>query len=216
MNQKNVNTAIIGGWAVWAYTQGLGSRDIDIVIPSLSLHSEKYRKEYFENNGYETRSINYQVKYFEKSISGTTDTIIVDVFDGDKEREEMYDLDVKFHWGWMLQFKERKNAGGLEFFVPKRELLIVNKIIAALSRIKEYDALGNSRLPPKIWKDYRDIASLSIRKELDKPFLKECVIKSNLGQYLDEFVSRYRRDAYADIRNDLNFSYEEIQSIFKI
>lgn len=216
MNSKGVNTTIIGGWAVWTYTQGMGSRDIDIVIPNLSLNSDEYRKEYFEKNGYNARSISYQVKFFEKSIPGTDDTFIVDVFDGDKERVEMYELDVKFHWGWMLQFQQKMNVDGLEIFVPKRELLIVAKIIAALSRIKEYDALGNSRLPAKIWKDFRDVASLSIRQVLDRPFLKEYVEKSNLGQYLGDFVSRYRRDAYEDIRSDLSFSPEEIQAIFKI
>ena len=216
LNHKGTTSTIIGGWAVWVYEEGLGSRDIDIVIPNLSLTGEEYRKEYFEKNDYIARSLNYQVKYFEKIIPGTIENIIVDIFDGDKEREEMYDLNVKFHWGWMLEFREQKNIGGLEIFVPKRELLIIIKIIAALSRSKEYDALENARLPAKIWKDYRDIAALSFRKELDKSFLEEYVTKSNLGQYMDDFVSKYRRDAYRDILTDIGLSYEEILPIFKI
>jgi hypothetical protein len=216
INLRGEIPTVIGGWAVWAYDRGMGSRDIDMVIPNLSSSSEEYRK-YFEKNGYDSKSLNYQIKKFEKHLPGIqNETITVDVFDGNAERDDLDGIGVKFHWSWMLQFREKINIEEMSMFVPKRELLIVNKVIAALSRISEYFNFEKPHLPGKIWKDYRDIAALTIRKDLDNQFFKEYIKKSNLEEHLDDFLSYYRRENYKGILQDLKFSFEEIQSIFKI
>jgi len=46
---------IVGGWAVYCYTRGLGSKDIDVVFPgSESKHTTLFN--YFRTHGYSERS----------------------------------------------------------------------------------------------------------------------------------------------------------------
>ena len=43
---------IVGGWAVWCYIRGLGSRDIDVVFMDASSR-DKALAHYFLHNGYD-------------------------------------------------------------------------------------------------------------------------------------------------------------------
>ena len=53
MNEKKgVYPIIIGGWAVYAFKQALGSKDIDVVMPTDKDLNEILLKEYFQANGY--------------------------------------------------------------------------------------------------------------------------------------------------------------------
>jgi len=53
MNEKKgVYPIVIGGWAVYAYKQALGSKDIDVVMPTERDANYMLLEEYFPARGY--------------------------------------------------------------------------------------------------------------------------------------------------------------------
>ncbi len=114
----------------------------------------------------------------------------------------------------MLEYQELKEIEGLSLYVPKRELLIFLKVIASLERASKYDKTGDENIPSKIWKDYHDIAILVSLKELDAKLLKKFLDESNVQQYVEKFLIKYKTD-YSKILVDLGMKYQEIEECFK-
>jgi len=210
--------AITGGWAVYAYEKGMGSRDIDIVMVSEADIIQHLYNHYFPSHDFNVKKIGLIPSHYEKIVQtndGPRD-IIVDVFDGEKEWKDEVNLGIKFHWNWTIQFQEKKEIDGLIMYVPKRELLIITKIMAAVARAKENDISPHYRLLPKILKDYRDVAVLTVGKNLDSEFYKEYMEKSNGTKYIDGFLARYNQPEYKQLLTDINGSIEEITSKLNI
>jgi len=210
--------AIIGGWAVYAYEKGMGSRDIDIVMVSESDIVQHLYNNYFPAHDFKEKKIGFFPDHHEKTVMtarGPRD-IIVDIFDGQKQWKDEVNSGIKFHWGWTLKFQEQRTIDDLEIIVPKRELLIITKMMSAVVRSRMNDIEPNFRLPFKIQKDYRDVAVLTIGKELDLDFYKEYMKKSEAEQYLDEFLPKYKQDEHSGTLKDLNSNYNEIESILRI
>ncbi|MDH3313777.1 MAG: hypothetical protein OEM28_11635 [Nitrosopumilus sp.] len=210
--------AITGGWAVYAYEGGLKSRDIDIVMASEEDAIQQLHHNFFPKYNYTVKKDDLFSSHWEKIVK-TSDgdkDIIVDVFYGDKKwKDEVY-LGLEFEWDWTLKFQEDLEIDGLKIIVPKRELLIITKMMAAVARTKEYDLTRHYRLPSKISKDYKDVARLTIGKELDLDFYKEYVQKSKADKYLDDFLSKYKQPEYGGILKDFGSTYQDIESILKI
>ncbi len=209
---------ITGGWAVYAYEDGLGSRDIDIVMVTEEDAIQHLYNNFFPGHNYQIRKIGLFPDHWEKIVQtedGPRD-IIVDVFYGNKNWKDEVNLGLKFSWGWTLKHQEKRDINDLEIFVPRRELLLITKMMAAVARSKENDIAPHYRLPPKISKDYKDVARLTIRGQIDRDFYKEYAIKSNALKHIDDFLSKYKQDEYSDILDDLNSSYQEIESILKL
>ena len=205
---------ITGGWAVYAYEKGLGSRDIDIVMVSEADIIQYLYNHYFPAYNFNVKKIGLIPDHYEKIVKtkdGPRD-IIIDVFDGEKEWRDAVNLGIHFQWSWTIEFQEQKKIDNLEIFVPKRELLIITKIMAAVARTKENDIAPHYRLPPKILKDYRDVAALTVGKRLEFDFYKKYMEKSNGKQYLDDFLARYRQPEYGEFLTNLGGNFEEINS----
>lgn len=210
--------AIIGGWAVYAYEGGLGSRDIDIVMASEEDAIQQLYNNFFPGHNYKVKSIGLIPSHWEKIVntSNGDKDIIVDIFHGDKKWKDEVGLSLEFDWGWTLEFQEELTIDGLKIIVPKRELLIITKMMAAIVRSNDYDVTGHYRLPPKISKDYKDVARLTLGKELDLDFYKKYAQKSKSDQYIDEFLSKYKQPEYGKILKDFDSTYQDIESLLKI
>lgn len=215
--KKGIYPIIIGGWAVYAYKQSLGSKDIDVVMPTDKDLNDILLREYFPARGYNVKKDKYfNPKYYVKEIEdkGRTKEIIVDVFIGSFTKEDEEGFGIKFHWKEVLKYRELKKIEGLSLYVPKRELLIFLKIIASLERASKYDKTGDVNIPSKIWKDYHDIAILVSLKELDIKLLKKFLDESNVQQYVGKFLIKYKTE-YSKILDDLGMKYEDIEECFK-
>ncbi len=210
--------AITGGWAVYAYEKGKGSRDIDVVMVTEEDAIQQLYNNYFPANNFKIIKKGFFPDHWEKIVktgNGVRD-IVVDVFYGNKYwKDEVY-LDLKFFWGWTLEFQEKQKIDNLEIIVPKRELLLITKMMAAVARSKENDIKPHYRLPPKISKDYGDVARLTIRDKIDYDFYKDYAKKSNAVKYVDEFLSKYKQEEFAKILETYESNFDEIESILKI
>lgn len=209
---------IIGGWAVYAYEKGSGSRDIDIVMVSEEDAIQHLYNHYFPAHNFNVKKIGLFPDHWEKIVEtndGPRD-IITDVFYGDKNWKDVVNLGLEFSWGWTLEFQETRDIDGLEIIVPKKELLLITKMMAAVARSKENDIAPHFRLPPKISKDYQDVARMTIGKTLDLDFYKEYAKKSNADQYVNEFLSKYKQEEFSKILSDLKSDYNEIESTLQI
>ena len=120
--KKGIYHTIIGGWAVYAYKQALGSKDIDVVMPTDKDLNDILLTEYFPARGYNVKKDKYfNPKYYVKEIEdkGRTKEIIVDVFIGSFSKEDEEGFGIRFHWGKVLEYQELKEIEGLSFYVPK-------------------------------------------------------------------------------------------------
>jgi len=99
-------------------------------------------------------------------------------------------------------------------YVPKLELLVFLKIVAALERASKYDRTGDERIASKIWKDYHDIAVLVSLNCMDKKLLNAFLEESNANQHVGKFLSKYRTD-YPEILKGLDVSYEDVEACFQ-
>ncbi len=209
---------ITGGWAVYAYAGGSGSRDIDIVMISEEDIVQHLYNHYFPANNFVVKKIGLIPSHWEKIVQtkGGARDIIVDVFNGEKIWKDEVGLGLKFHWGWTLKFQEKLTIEDLEIIVPKRELLIITKMMAAVARSRDFDQTGHYRLPPKIEKDYRDVAALTIGQRIDIDFYKEYIKKSEADQYVNEFLAKYKQTPHSKTLIDHGATYDNIESILSL
>lgn len=214
MNNKKIIPTVIGGWAVWTYEQEMFSHDIDVVMPNKSSINNLLIKDFFPQNNYIPVKSGGKPKYFVKEVQiEGKPMIFFDYMDGSKQRSDSGNLGINAHWGWTLKFYEKKYINNLQLHVPKRELLIITKIIAALSRIESSLNTRDFRINSKIWKDYHDVAILSLKKSLDKEFLKEYLEKANVTQHFSRFISRYQDPEYdITILKKFGADFSEIES----
>lgn len=209
---------IVGGWASYAYSKGLGSKDIDIVFPdAASMHQTL--SAYFPSHGYNERQMGHFG--FEKEIvktvksSGREVDIIIDAtsaartitFEGSEAR---------LPWSWAIKHGVEKKIGKATIRVPTVELLLTYKLGAVFGRNSNImTGLNVDYYRSKIWKDVYDIACLS-RLEIDEEklidFLKKSGLtthKENIGQLLDDYYD----DETKRLVNDADM--EKIKKILK-
>ena len=215
VKEKGVEVVIIGGWAVEAFKKGPGSKDIDIVLRSGRDMEKLSSDDFFSDNTFDEMQQGWPVR-FEKQIfvNGEEKTIICEIFNAELEREDYEKRGIRIHWNLTYQFREQREIDGLQIFVPKRELLIILKIIAAVDRYARFDRTQNNKLPSKIWKDYRDIAVLCLNEKLDKEFLQKYITETNLIPHMAKFIFRYK-DEYKEILDNLGTTPEYMESSLK-
>ncbi|MDO8554538.1 MAG: hypothetical protein Q7S22_07050 [Candidatus Micrarchaeota archaeon] len=214
-NEKIGNYSIIvGGWAVYFYTKGLGSKDIDVVfMGDKTKHVTLF--DYFRSHGYVERSRSFFDKEFVKPVKtklGDVE-IIVDavssnrtiIFDGKKAR---------LPWSWAVKHSNKHKVGKTMIYIPTIELLIVYKLGAVLGRnINLKTGLDFDYYKSKLWKDVYDIVSLSqlkVDSEKVNSFLKD----SGLDLYKDEIL-QIMEDNFDDESRSLlkNNSLDKIKGL---
>jgi len=220
MNEKGIQMVIIGGWATEAYREGIGSKDIDIVMQNDSDVDKLLSGNFFDKEGNPIEQI-YPIKRKKTiSIDGETRKIICDIFCAQYPRSDFEGLGIKFHWGLMEKFKEEHEIRGMKVLVPKRELLIVSKIIALVDRSERLDKKGNmdddEDLQSKIWKDYRDIAFLVAGQEIDRDFFRKHIADANLTKRIEKFLSGYKQPENKAVLDSLGITPKDIESALEI
>lgn len=215
MDGKGVSPVIIGGWATEAFKEGIGSKDIDIVVRN-DAELGKLLSEKFFDEDVEQIVQTYPLRHKKQiKVNGRPRTIICDIFHAEYQRDDYEGLGIKIHWSLTHRFKESRKIRNVPVFVPKRELLIILKIIAAVDRSAKLDKKGgddDENLQSKIWKDYRDVAVLTVNQKLDREFLKKHIAESHLLRYMEGFVSRYKQRDNKAVLDELGSSPKEIES----
>lgn len=209
-----IKPIIIGGWAVEAYKKSKGSKDIDIVVNSSDVNT-LLSTSFFEENNLDEVQHGWPLRY-EKEIfvNDKHKTVICDVFNSDVERQDYENVGVNFHWNLILQYHEERKIRDQLVLVPKRELLIITKIIAVLDRQKKYDRTGSRRSESKIWKDYYDIAVLiKVNMMIDKEFMKKYIEETNLKPHMKKFMAKYDEPDYKTFLPEIGITISEIESV---
>jgi hypothetical protein len=199
------NPLVIGGWAVYLYRPGLGSRDIDIVLPSWAQRDRVINK-YLANNGYEIRKRTFGseewVKYLlPGDISSETFLDVCTV----QDKNPVHGRDGEVPWKIASKWQRTVKIGTAEVFVPDPEPLLVLKAKAAWDR--SYDLLSDVRtdfLKDKVRKDRFDILSLLRTCDFYTGRLKGLLTESKFGECFKDAIERAVMDADAIMQQDLD------------
>lgn len=106
----------------------------------------------------------------------------------------VHDADVELPW--RLAFDHRKPAriGGVDFYVPKPEILLLLKAKAALDR--EHDAKRSFdpfHLQQKSWKDYYDMASLLKTCTFDVGLMTRIAAENRFSSHFERAIASLAR-----------------------
>ncbi|OIO21205.1 hypothetical protein COV61_04340 [Candidatus Micrarchaeota archaeon CG11_big_fil_rev_8_21_14_0_20_47_5] len=162
-NEKIGNYPIIvGGWAVYFYIGGLGSKDIDVVFLG-DRAKDATLAAYFHSHGYaEKRRDFFDKEYVKKVKAGDREIeIIIDAVSA--KRTILFDgKDARIPWSLAAKHNVERKIGSASVCLPTKELLLTYKLGAVLGRSillktsPEFDYYRS-----KLWKDVYDAASLA-------------------------------------------------------
>lgn len=180
---------IVGGWAVWCYTKGLGSRDIDVVFPNASSRN-KALEHYFFYNDYEETGTFLEKSYVKKiETEKGSEEIIVDACTASDKRI-IKELGVTLPWKWAVNHSQKhKLEGDNHIYIPIPGLLLTYKIGATLGRRETLKtARETDYLKSKIWKDLYDVASLTktFKDKINRT--QEFLYKSGIDKHMKDFI----------------------------
>ena len=176
-NIHGFHPIIIGGWAAYHFVQGIGSRDIDLILPKEALPA---LNAYCESHGFK---LNNQPKtriLFSKKIG--SQIIDLDVFTFDHKNKLAKNPKIEIPWSLSknncIDWKIGKNTAR----VPCIELLLLYKTAALIDR--KYKAenwvlqpIQKQHLNAKIWKDKQDILQLQ-KQEINNKKLGQLLKKT--------------------------------------
>lgn len=213
-NEKIGNYPIIvGGWAVYCYAKGLGSKDIDVVfLGDAAKHKTLF--DYFRSHGYTERRRSFFDKEFVKLNNGVE--IIIDavssnrtiIFEGRKAR---------LPWSWAVRNSSLYDLGSAKIYIPTLELLLAYKLGAVLGRnIQLRTGLEFDYYRSKLWKDVYDIVSLSGLK-INQKSVKGFLARSGLDDYAEEILSVIEDNFDEEVRSLIkDASLERIRKILAV
>lgn len=188
-NEKIGNyPVIVGGWAVYCYTKGLGSKDIDVVFTGdKAKHVTLF--DYFRSHEYKERSRSLFDKEFVKTVKTKQGEVEIIVDAVSSNRTIIFERrTARLPWNWAVKHSTQHRLGSAMIYIPTIELLLVYKLGAVLGRnINLKTGIDFDYYKSKLWKDVFDVLSLSPMKinsnKLNK-FLKE----SGLSAYKNEIL----------------------------
>ena len=188
-NEKIGNyPVIVGGWAVYFYTKGLGSKDIDVIFAGAAAKNATLLA-YFHSHGFRTRSqslFDYEF-YKELKAKGQTLEIIIDA--ASQERVITFEgRKARLPWAWAFKHSIKHEVGKATVYIPELELLVVYKLGAILGRndyIKAGDRVAHYRA--KIWKDVYDVMNLCAL-ELDAGKVRKFLKESGLDEFAADIL----------------------------
>ncbi|MBI4044124.1 MAG: hypothetical protein HY392_00270 [Candidatus Diapherotrites archaeon] len=204
MNKNHGNYPIIvGGWAVFSHLSKvsgelgkaklgsmqlgftpLGSRDIDVVFGSKYL-MDMVLVNYFRANGFIAKKDILEVSYVKevKTPLGV-EQIFIDACTA-KDVREIPDLKIKIPWNNAAKFNEKFELDKEAIiYVPIIELLLMQKIGAAIGRVLLRKTQASDYLESKIWKDCYDITNLLARLPVKQARLKKFLEQAKLGKHI--------------------------------
>jgi len=210
---------IIGGWAVYFYSPKMGSRDIDVVLPSWEMR-DRIIDSYLKNNGYEQRQIAFGVNEWVKLLDpeDTTSETYLDVCTL-QDKNMVRGMDFEVPWSIAREWQRGMELEGLEIYIPDPEPLLVLKVKAAWDRFYKITKEGkNGFLKDKLRKDRFDIISLLFECELRRDIIDEIVSMHEFKECFVDALSRAisdneilgRFDLEEENIKDLNDKVKEI------
>ena len=204
-NEKLGNYPIlVGGWAVYCYTKGLGSKDIDVVfLGDKAKHVTLF--DYFRSHGYSERTRTFFDKEFVKIVKNKNNEveIIIDavssnriiIFEGRKTR---------LSWDLAVRNSVKHKIGDATVYIPTLELLLTYKLGAILGRnINLRTGLDTNYYRSKLWKDVYDVISLS-KFEMNAGTVHNFLPRSKLYDYRSEIMTAIEDNYDDEIRSLLN------------
>lgn len=194
---------IIGGWAVYLYNPVMGSRDIDVLLPSREI-KEKVINLYLANNGYELRDKAFGeaewVKYLEPGNPDSETYLDTCTF---QDKNLVHGTNIEIPWVMANKWQRRKRFMGTDIFVPAPEPLLILKSKAAYDRGYELAKTGLAYYRDKLRKDRSDILALILRCEFDGEIVAEIVTECNFKKYFLDVIGQVLSDKDALKRHDL-------------
>ncbi|MEK6973522.1 MAG: hypothetical protein AABW72_05825 [archaeon] len=189
-NRHGLSPIIIGGWAVYFYTKGAKSIDIDMILPS------KYAVKIFEKHCRQYGFIKSKSKIralFRKEIStgsGRKEEIQLDIFTLADKNILASDNSIEIPWKLAeMHSLEWPIGNNAVIRLPAKEVLLLYKVAALIDR--EYKLrtwvmpmVTKERLRSKIEKDKADILGL-IGTGIDKIELNKLLKKTGFLKYFE-------------------------------
>lgn len=193
-NIHGLSPIVIGGWAVYFYSNGAKSVDIDLILPSK--HAVQVFEKFCKLYGFKKDKRAKIRTLFKKTVeteSGKQD-IELDIFTlsdknllaSNKSIEIPWKLSEKFSEEWMLD--ENVIAR-----VPEKEVLLLYKAAALIDRrfkLKNWVNLSKfarDRLNSKIEKDKKDIQSL-LKLGTDEQKLNQLLKETKFKKEFNEII----------------------------
>lgn len=190
-NHLGNHPIIVGGWAAYIYTGGLGSKDIDIVFPDAK---SKYATlpYYFASHGYSEKQTSLFDKEFVKKIrAGKREVeIVIDAVAADRVIP-VKGGKVKIPWSWAKKNCVDRDIGRATVCIPTLEALLSYKLGAVLGRNEqlrlESDPGQIQYFRSKVWKDVYDVISLS-KLDVDRKRVDGFLAESGMDKYREEIM----------------------------
>lgn len=195
-NIHGLHPIVIGGWAVYYYTKGAGSIDIDLVLPTKQVIQvfEKYSKKY----GFKKDRKAKIRALFRKEIG--KEEIELDIFTLSDKNTLASNKSTEIPWKLAdKNSKEWKINKDVTARVPEKEVLLLYKTAALKDRqykVKTWANLSKflrDRLKAKIEKDKKDIKGL-LKLEINQEKLNELLEKTRFKKYYDETLKEIERE----------------------
>lgn len=186
MNKHHAHyPTIIGGWAVWCHTKGLGSRDVDVIFPSRVVKHTGLIS-FLTSHGYEEVGTFFERRFVKKiKTKKGTEEIIIDACSVEDLNRLKQNDEIIIPWNWAIKYSGKFELKPNVFInLPRPEVILIYKTKAVLDRNFDLIKIGsNEYLESKIWKDFYDIASILKECELDIKFLNKLLKDINYTDY---------------------------------
>ena len=208
---------IIGGWAVYFHSPGLGSIDIDVVLPSWEIKDRVINK-YLAANGYEVRRKAFGVweivKFLVPGEEGSETYLDVCTL---QDKNIVHGSGVEVPWSIATEWQREVEIEDGRIYIPDPEPLLVLKAKAAWDR--NFDVLSGDPdefKKDKVKKDRYDIISLLKTCDLRFEVVEEIIGKYGFSECFSSALSEAMVDKDALGLHDLGPSErKEIEKKFE-
>ncbi|MDO8624836.1 MAG: hypothetical protein Q7R47_02040 [Candidatus Diapherotrites archaeon] len=199
---KKIESIIVGGWAVWAYTKTDYSVDIDLVLKNKK-ELEKIGP-FFEENGFKpdiNGGVSFFKQVFEKGIGEySLKEIIFDItFNSDKNTLQA-NKKIDIPWKLVEKNTQKTTFEGIPIVIPTVELLLIFKTKALIDRehlrykLQGFEkSLSRKRREFKIEKDKKDIRNLLATQPVNQERLDQLLKKTKFKNLFDEKIKEIQK-----------------------
>lgn len=204
---------IVGGWAAYCYTKGLGSKDIDVIFPGDETKHGTLLT-YFRSHGYTERTRDIFDKEFVKIVKTKNGEIEIIIDAASSKRFITFEgRKARIPWSWATKYNIKYKIGKSTIYIPTIELLLTYKLGAVLGRnIKLKTGIDFEYYRSKLWKDLYDVLTLS-KLEIDSKKVKKFFVESGLDKYRDEIIQIIEDNFDDEIKSLTNGSLDKIKEI---
>jgi hypothetical protein len=180
---------VVGGWAVYFYARSLGSKDIDIILPTRR-NIERVMNEWYSLSGYD--SIGELERMYFKQVQTERGPIRIEMDVASYQDRNVFREKPALELPWTLcnRYAVAHRERNVDFRIPSKELLLVQKTKALRDRRHRLarevlSDLQREVVISKIWKDEQDIRALE-RVNVDEKACLEIVRSDEIADLLQE------------------------------